>query len=151
LRSNRFFVASTIPQLRLPHELVSLEDNAPEATITSSAQGRKRLVEEIVDIACMGPVEQECQRGPVGLKVRYLPPGRLSDLYLVFVASCTKNRQDAASAEHFRRIWKKGWCKVLAFRKRSTHNLCKRCHELKTQIKHASTLQEHVSACDRSD
>ena len=133
----------------LPHGLVRLDEEcAPE--ITTSAEARKRLVEEIIDSACQGPFEQERRACPSGLTRRYLPPGKLSDLYLVYVASCTKGSCKAACAEHFRRVWRRGWDKVLLFRKRSTHALCKRCHQLKTLIKHSSTLHEHVAACDRS-
>ena len=131
----------------LAHELTVWEGEAASDAKVSAVQARRNIVEEIVDMACMGPLQEQERKGPEGLAKRYLPPGKASDLFLVYVASCTHRNQTAAGMTHFRRAWRKGWCKVLEFPIRSTHALCRRCHQLKTQMKHGATLQEHVVAC----
>ncbi len=134
----------------LPHTLAVLDDNCSNSS-TDTPDGttaRERLIDDILDVACAGPLDQESREGPAGLAKRYLPPGRLSDLFLLYVASCQASKQTPASAETFRRVWRSGWSDALGFRKSSTHALCHRCHTLRTEIKHAVTLQEHVAASE---
>lgn len=125
----------------LPHD-VKLWETPDEAP----ADHGKRLLDEILDLACSTPLQEEQRQGPEGLSCRWLPPGKLMDLYLVFMAFCSTRGEKPASVRHFRRIWRSGWDVVLEFRKSSTHALCRICHKLKTSIKYAKTLVEHVSA-----
>ena len=46
--------------------------------------------------------------GPKGLSRRYRPPGKVSDLYVLYVASCGKRGGEPASPQFFRRIWHTG-------------------------------------------
>ena len=124
----------------LPHGLIVLDETPAE----HGKIDRARLIQEIIDIACSTALEQHSRGGPKGLAERYLPPGSLSELYLLFLAFCTRQTVAPASASHFRVVWRKGWCKVLHFRTRSTHSLCKTCHQLKLKMKCAATLEEHV-------
>ena len=133
----------------LPHHLIeSTEQDERHEPTMSSLSVRRRLVEDIIDSSCIGPLQQS--RVPAGLTVRHLPPGRVSDLYLLYLGTCFKDGSKPGSATHFRRVWKNGWRKALVFRKASTHSLCRICHALKTEMRHAPTLQAHIAACDRN-
>ena len=106
-------------------------------------------MEQILETARLSPVLQSQQVGPEGLGVRYLPPGRLSDLYSSYCAAQRARNLKPASTSVFRRAWRSGWDKALRFRKSSTHAMCHTCSRLQAVIRHARSLQEHVGACDK--
>lgn len=81
---------------------------------------------------------------PANLVPRDLPPGRVSDLFMLYTASCQQGGSNAASQRTFLRVWRCGWKKVLRFRKASTHSLCKVCHLLRHRIREAHTLTEQA-------
>ena len=83
---------------------------------------------------------------PKTLVVRDLPPGRVSDLFLVYSAACAEGNTVPASQRTFLRVWRNGWKGVLRFRKASTHSLCKVCHLLKHKIREAETLTDQAIA-----
>jgi hypothetical protein len=72
---------------------------------------------------------------------------RLADLYLIYAAWARSHSQTPASAETFRYVWRSGWDKTLYFRKTSCHSLCFTCGQLKSQIRNADELGQHISAC----
>jgi hypothetical protein len=82
---------------------------------------------------------------PESLAMRYLPPGKLIDLYMAYVAQCGSDAH-AASLSTFRRVWKSTWRKCLRFRKSSTHAECRTCSMLKHQIKTACDLTSQALA-----
>ena len=83
---------------------------------------------------------------PKTLVVRDIPPGRVSDLFLLYSAACAEGNTVPASQRTFLRVWRNGWKGVLRFRKASTHSLCKVCHLLKHKIREAETLTDQAIA-----
>jgi len=78
----------------------------------------------------------------LGVPVRYLPPGRLHDVYLQFLAWHDVNSIDGqgnspASFVTFWRHWKAKWHTCLKFRKVSQHSTCQVCFDLKRAIEAA--------------
>ena len=80
------------------------------------------------------------------LVVRYLPPGRVVDLYSLYRSVAVANGDPVASIAWFRKIWHSKWKKVLRFRRSSTHAMCETCHKLKSQIRHSKGMLEHIAA-----
>lgn len=108
----------------------------------------KMLVEAVLDSACISPMEQAARRDPKSWPVRYLPPGKLADLYLLYTAWARARGLEVAAGSTFRLAWKlDGWYKCLVFRKASTHSLCFTCGELKYLIQNANTVDDHIAAC----
>ena len=83
---------------------------------------------------------------PDQMPLRYLPPGKVMDIYYLYQASCRQKNIPAASREHFRRCWKQWKDAALAFRKRSTHTVCTECFELKAKIKTARSSTHQIQA-----
>ena len=92
----------------------------------------------------------------LGVAVRYLPPGRLHDLYLQFLAwwddqkatigvagVCHEgvagelNCRRPPSFTSFCRRWHGKWSRVLKFRQPTQHSCCQTCFELKVSMKEA--------------
>jgi hypothetical protein len=87
----------------------------------------------------------------LGVPVRHLPPGRVHDLYLQFLAwwdeqkSCADVEgvageprfQNPASVATFYRRWSQKWHHVMKFRQHSQHSYCQTCFELKTAMQQA--------------
>ena len=72
---------------------------------------------------------------PAELVRRFLPPGRLSDLFRLYHGFCLAKGLAPAAAETFRHIWRgEHWDKCLRFRKQSTHTVCSTCDSLRTKI-----------------
>ena len=99
----------------------------------------------------------------LGVAVRHLPPGRLYDLYLQFLAwhdantSLEKTVDRPATYSTFWRQWKAKWHTCLRFRKVSQHSKCQTCFELKRameasrgdlpkKLEVASRLRSHLRA-----
>lgn len=102
------------------------------------------LATAIVDSYVHNPVDLAVRR-PEGLHVRYLPPGRVSDLFQLYRAAMHAAKAPAAGAVTFRKAWKL-WHAALKFRRTSTHALCQTCHRLRSLVRHSKTLQEHMTA-----
>ena len=134
MRHTYFSIAET-----MPHNL----ELADEVAGVSSGD----LVAAILDSACVNPIEQATRSGPESWPKRHLPPGRLADLYLMYVGWARSHGRTSACAETFRQVWRLGWDKTLLFRKSSTHSLCFTCGRLKAKIRNAEQLDEHISAC----
>ncbi len=83
-------------------------------------QLREDLASAIVDSYLSNPVDLAA-RGPAGLHVRYLPPGRVADLYHLYVAAMHATSEPTAGAWIFRQVWRSEWSQALRFRKASTH------------------------------
>ena len=94
----------------------------------------------------MDPIAQATRPLPAGWPRRDLPPGRLADLYMVFLAWCSSHKVPSCCAETFRSVWVRDWRRVLRFRKRSTHAECDTCSTLKAIIKHARNITEQIEA-----
>jgi hypothetical protein len=73
-----------------------------------------------------------------------LPPGRLSDLYHMYLSVCSKMQENAASLTSFKRCWRSKWEKLLRFRKINTHTMCSLCHRLRSAIRGSRNLQDHM-------
>ena len=81
---------------------------------------------------------------PSNLVRRALPPGKLSDLFMLYTASCDECHEYVASERTFLRIWYRGWNKCLRPRKASSHSLCKACHLLKHKLRTAASLTDQA-------
>ena len=139
LRHTYFSVAET-----LPHR--SDFGGSTQGTLTLEDQAK--LVQAILDSACVNPLEQATRRIPRTWAIRHLPPGKLADLYMMFSAWARGRGLCPASAWTFRKVWKsEGWNKCLTFRKESTHALCFTCGQLRHRIHRAETVDEHINAC----
>jgi len=137
-RQTYFSVAETMPH---GVEMAGHQDTNPK-------EFQKLLVEAVLDAACVNPVEQSTRREPRRWAVRYLPPGKLADLYLMYAAWARGRGLDVASAWTFRVVWKTaGWKECLIFRGASTHALCFTCGQLRAKIASADTVDMHVQAC----
>ena len=80
---------------------------------------------------------------------RYLPPGKFSDLYTLYVSFQTARDLPVASQTTFYRVLQEsGWRKVLRFRPVSSHTACYICRELRARLKHARDVQSHAQATD---
>lgn len=89
------------------------------------------------------------QSRPEELVRRWLPPGKYSDLYHVYMAHQVSHGQPVASTSTFFKALKEsGWKRVLRFRPQSTHSECHHCHRLKKAMKDAKTMREHCEAAD---
>jgi hypothetical protein len=132
-----FSVAET-----MPHTLEMFEDGVKE----SLAEIADKLLLDLLDAWHSTALEQATLVHPGKLARRHLPPGRLHDLYMAYVATCVANHVQAASAETFRTVWRSGWDSILVFRKSSCHAQCKTCHVLKTTMRHADTIEVHADA-----
>ena len=106
---------------------------------------REKLLTAILDNMLDNPLEQASRKAQ-GLPIRHLPPGKLVDLYRLYIAACIANNASPASISVFGAVWKSEWRHALKFRKGSTHSACRTCHILKSKIRHARGLQEHVDA-----
>ena len=103
------------------------------------------LATAIVDSYVQNPIDLAA-RTSEGLHVRYLPPGRVADLYHLYVASMRASHEKFAGIGVFRIAWRNHWCKALKFRRTSTHSLCATCHKLRALVLHAKTMEEHMVA-----
>lgn len=87
----------------------------------------------------------------LGVPVRHLPPGRIHDLYLQFLAwwdeqkNCAEVEgvagderfQQPACVAGFYRRWSQKWHHVLKFRQVGQHSYCQTCFELKRAMQQA--------------
>ena len=86
---------------------------------------------------------------PQHLPKKYLPPGKRSELYHVYLASCLGAGEKPASVKTFYRCFaQSGYEKILRFRHRSQHAQCSVCHQLKAGIAGARDFVEHAKYCD---
>ena len=86
---------------------------------------------------------------PKHLPVKYLPPGKRSDLYHLYMSSCLSTGVRAASIKTFYRAFKSsGYERILRFRHKTQHTQCAVCHRLKAAIAHARDFVEHAKFCD---
>lgn len=116
-----------------------------------TAASQKALLEALLESA----LESDLARGVVrsgaqGLARRYLPPGRPSDLYQLYLSHQIAHKAPAASSSTFFRVFNEtGWKQVLRFRAKSQHTMCTTCHKLKVAIRKAKGVQEHARQSDR--
>jgi len=87
----------------------------------------------------------------LGVPVRHLPPGRVHDLYLQFLAWWDEQRDCAnvegvageprfrtpPSVSTFHKQWSQKWHHVLKFRQAAQHSYCQTCFELKQAMEGA--------------
>ena len=87
---------------------------------------------------------------PRNLAKRYLPPGKYSDMYQMYVSHQMASSEPCASSTTFYRVLNEsGWRRVLIFRGKSQHSQRHVCAKLKSQLRHARGLQEMAAASDR--
>jgi hypothetical protein len=97
----------------------------------------------LVELARVGPLDQACR--PDGLPTRYLPPGRPSNMFLLYQASWAQSRITAASRCTFTRCWHM-WEGVLRFRKSSCHSKCSECFRLQAKIRKSGNFTSQINA-----
>ena len=86
---------------------------------------------------------------PKHLPKKYLPPGKRSDLYHLYIASCMAANADVASVKTFYRAFEQsGYRKVLRFRHKTQHTECFICAKIKARIASAKNFVEHAEQCD---
>ena len=112
---------------------------------SDARQLREDLATAIVDSYLHNPLDMAV-RSASGLHVRYLPPGRVADLYTLYLASQRGAAEPAAGVWVFRKVWATQWCKALRFRKASTHTLCATCHKLRSLVRYSRSMNEHMAA-----
>lgn len=117
---------------------------AQRARSEEMVQVRENLITAIIDSYLNRGVLQ--QADPEKLPVRYIMPGKLVDLYIMYQAAALAARDPVASRQTFRTAWKSGWYKCLRFRKVTTHSMCSTCHRLRALVRHASSIQDHAAA-----
>ena len=83
-------------------------------------------------------IVSECAgREVLGVPIRELPHGTLTDLHWQFLAYCTciqLEPSDTPSLSTFRRAWVDKWKAVLKFKPESSHACCQTCFELHQKI-----------------
>ncbi len=107
------------------------------------AQQREELASHILDSKYLLPFDIQDCGPPESLPVRHLPPGKVVDLYMLYVSACMTAKLQPASSETFRRVWKAGWYKCLKFNKASTHSQCRICHKLKAMLRRGGDFTMH--------
>ena len=116
---------------------------------SSSYKDTKTCQDEIV--RCLMDVAlQDKMKGILDPKVlprKYLPPGKRSDLYHLYLASCTQSKTRAASSKTFYRAFGE-WRKILRFRPRTQHAQCSICHRLKAAMSNSRSFVDHARHCD---
>lgn len=86
---------------------------------------------------------------PKHLPKKYLPPGKRSDLYHLYISSCMSAGVEVASIKTFYRAFKtSGYDRILRFRNKTQHTQCAICHRLKAAIAHSRDFVEHAKFCD---
>lgn len=112
---------------------------------------RHELLAALLDSALEADVARTAlQRSPQKLVRRFLPPGKYTDLYQLYVSHQIAHAAPVASSStFFRTLDESGWRRVLKFRPKSQHAMCHTCHELKSQVRHARGVQEHAEATDK--
>lgn len=108
---------------------------------------REEVMSAVLDDVANTPAMQQLHPAPRQRK--YLPPGKRSDLYDMYLARCVGNGEKACGHSTFYDVFNAEFRKVLMFRKRSTHSSCSICDLLKSQIKHARSVVEHLKANDK--
>ena len=87
---------------------------------------------------------------PKHLAKKYLPPGKRSDLYHLYMASCVAGQSKVASVKTFYRAFEQsGFSKVLRFRHKTQHSECFICSKLKAAIAASRNFVEHAENCDK--
>lgn len=87
---------------------------------------------------------------PQHLPKKYLPPGKRSDLYHLYIASCMASNAEVASVKTFYRAFEQsGFGKVLRFRQKTQHTECLICSKLKAAIASSKNFIEHAENCDK--
>ena len=112
---------------------------------TSSPHVQEELMRDLLQGRSSYPLAGMVAPTPQGKQVRHLPPGRMTDLYLLYCAKST----DPASLSTFKETWNAGWSNALKFRQTSTHSMCKVCHLLKSQLRTALDFRTHYDAMNR--
>jgi hypothetical protein len=59
----------------LPHTAMFWDGDVDSHDGASPEEARARIIEQIIDVASLGPLQQEELRGPQGMAKRFLPPG----------------------------------------------------------------------------
>ena len=86
---------------------------------------------------------------PKNLPRKFLPPGKRSDLYHLYLSSCMSAGAPVASISTFYRAFHaSGYDRILKFRHKTQHTQCAICHRLKAAIAHSSDFVEHAKFCD---
>ena len=98
---------------------------------------REELMVKLMDRMLLGPTHQVFDMDPTVLPARELPPGNVSNLYLMYLAYVRPSGQPPACKSTFYTVWK-GWASCLRFRHPSEHTMCVQCQTLKAAIR-AST------------
>ena len=87
---------------------------------------------------------------PKHLPKKYLPPGKRSDLYHLYLASCMAADSEVASVKTFYRAFEQsGFSKILRFRQKTQHTECFICSRLKAAIAASRNFVEHAEHCDK--
>ena len=121
---------------------------APRMEVHAGTYDREKLLDALMDSATDNN-SNAMRTGPEGLVRRYLPPGKYSDLYRLYLASTlTKKQPAASSATFYRTLVNSKWRKVLRFRSLTQHAKCSTCHKLKAKLRHSASLQSHAEAAD---
>ena len=116
----------------------------------SFERSQEKMLTLLADAALEADLSQGIVRsGPEGLARRFLPPGKIMDLYNLYVSYQIAAKQASASATTFCRVFREGWRHCLRFRGKSTHSACPICQKLKSDIRHARRVQAHAQASDR--
>ncbi len=93
-----FSVAETMPH---DSDIKNPQDATPEVVFAQLAQA-------ILDSACINPMEQAMRADPSSWPVRYLPPGKLADLFFMYQGWSRSRSIDPAGVYLFRQVWKSG-------------------------------------------
>ena len=87
---------------------------------------------------------------PKHLPMKYLTPGKRSDLYHLYIASCIAEETEVASVKTFYRAFEQsGFSKILRFRPKTQHTECMICSRLKAAIAASRNFVEHAEHCDK--
>lgn len=86
-----------------------------------------------------GPVQEISDMKPDRLPLKELPPGNVSQLYMLYLAYMKVGNETPCSKSTFYVVAKEWW-PCLRFRKRSDHAMCVTCQRLKAAIHQAEEL-----------
>lgn len=105
---------------------------------TSDRELREDLLQKLVDQRLMGPSAQICLNpDPSKLPIRELPHGSYANLFVMYLAFCRMSNEQPAGKSLFYQAAME-WKSCLKFHKKSVHQVCSVCAELKAKIQHAS-------------
>ena len=133
--------------LKLPVRL-KVKDMGAAGGFVTTELCQKDVLKCLLDVSLQQELNGVLE--PKHLPKKYLPPGKRSDLYHLYIASCIAADSEVASVKTFYRAFEQsGFSKILRFRHKTQHTECMICSKLKAAIAASRNFVEHAEHCDK--